>query len=174
MTTSYHRCTCPHCNQDLEYPGELVSQEITCPLCAQPMTLPAAVTVEAPPTRSFLFGLFKKEKAKPSDGKTKPYNWKKEHTRLWNDLVPPDGQADTLQGELIRIAGKLTDQAFRNGNMNWDEDHEKMWRFVGKHLDDPQTFNESERQLIRDKIEEITSGGLVHGAPRTHSTPKGP
>jgi len=102
-----------------------------------------------------MFGLFKRKKARPEDGETKPYNWKKEHTRLWNELVPPHGQAETLQGELIRIAGKLTDQAFRNGNMNWDADHEKMWRFVGKHLDDPQTFNESERQLILDKIEEI-------------------
>jgi hypothetical protein len=64
----------------------------------------------------------------------KPYNWKKEQARLWATLFPADGQAETLQGELIRIAGKLTDQAFRNGNMNWDADHEKMWRFVGSHL----------------------------------------
>ena len=95
-----------------------------------------------------MFGLFKKQK-------TKAYSWKKEHTRLWETLVPGDGQADTLQGELIRIAGKLTDQAFRNGNMNWDADHEKMWRFVGQHLDDAATFSVEERKIIREKIEEI-------------------
>jgi hypothetical protein len=67
-----------------------------------------------------MFGIFKKEKAKA-------YNWKQEQTRLWESLVPSQGQADTLQGELVRIAGKLTDQAFRNGNMNWDADHEKQW-----------------------------------------------
>jgi hypothetical protein len=39
--------------------------------------------------------------------------------------------------------------------MNWDSDHEKMWRFVGKHLDDPSTFCDAERALIREKIEEI-------------------
>ena len=93
-----------------------------------------------------MFGLFKKKPA---------YNWKKEHTRLWKSLVPPQGQAETLQGELIRIAGKLTDEAFRNGNMNWDAACEKMWRFVGRHLDDPETFSEKERRLVRDKIEEI-------------------
>ena len=87
--------------------------------------------------------------------KTKPNHWKKEHTRLWDALVPGDGQADTLQGELIRIAGKLTDQAFRNGNANWDADQEKMWRFVGQHIDDATPFTEGERALIREKIEEI-------------------
>jgi hypothetical protein len=95
-----------------------------------------------------MFSIFRRQKSKP-------YDWKKEHDRLWNALVPPEGQAETLQGELIRIAGKLTDQAFRNGNMNWDAEHEMMWRFVGKHLDDPETFGEEARQLIRDKIEEI-------------------
>jgi hypothetical protein len=95
-----------------------------------------------------VFNIFKKPKPKP-------YNWKKEQTRLWDMLVPADGQADTLQGELLRIAGKLTDQAFRNGNMNWDADHERMWRFVGRHLDDAATFTGAERGLIRGKIEEI-------------------
>lgn len=93
---------------------------------------------------------FRKPKPQP-----KAYNWKKEHGRLWDSLVPANGQADTLQGELIRIAGKLTDQAFRNGNTNWDADHENMWRFVGRHLDDPATFSDAERKLIREKIEEI-------------------
>ena len=95
-----------------------------------------------------MFGIFKRQKSKP-------YDWKQEHDRLWESLVPPEGQAETLQGELIRIAGKLTDQAFRNGNMNWDAEHVKMWRFVGKHLDDPEIFSAQERRLIREKIDEI-------------------
>lgn len=95
-----------------------------------------------------MLGIFEKQKSKP-------YNWKKEHVRLRDSLVPAEGQATTLQGELIRAAGKLTDQAFRNGNMNWDAEHEKLWRFVGKQLDDPETFSAEERRLICDKIEEI-------------------
>ncbi len=102
-----------------------------------------------------MFNLFKKRK-------TKPYDWTEEHERLWNALVPGKGQADTLQGELIRIVGKLTDEAFRNGNMNWDADHERMWRFIGRHLDAPATFSGAEREIIRDKIEEIV---------RDHKTP---
>ncbi len=87
--------------------------------------------------------------------KTKRYNWKKEQGRLWRELVPLDGQADTLQGELIRIAGKLTDQAYRNGNMNWDADHERMWRFIGEKIASDPIFSSTEQGLIRDKIEEI-------------------
>ncbi len=85
----------------------------------------------------------------------RPYSWKREHKRLWEALVPSGGQADTLQGELIRIVGKLTDQAYRNGNMNWDEHHENMWRFVGRHLDDPSTFTAAECSAIDAAVEEI-------------------
>jgi hypothetical protein len=87
--------------------------------------------------------------------KVKRYDWKKEHARLWTALVPEEGQADTLQGELIRIAGKLTDQAFRNGNMNWDADHERMWRFVGETISGDPTFEAQEKKRISEKIEEI-------------------
>src|SRR5882724_8230121 len=95
-----------------------------------------------------MFNFFKKQKAKP-------YSWKKEQTRLWGALVPAEGQAETLQGELIRIAGKLTDQAYRNGNMNWDSEHERMWRFIAEKIGDDPIFTSEEQDLIREKIEEI-------------------
>jgi len=85
----------------------------------------------------------------------KPYNWKREHDRLWAALVPRSGEADTLQGELIRIEGKLTDEAYRNGNLNWRGDHERLWRFVGQYLDDPETFDEAQRHKIHEAINEI-------------------
>src|SRR5207248_1793450 len=50
---------------------------------------------------------------------------------------------------------KLVDEAYRNGNRNWDRDCEKMWRFVAKQVDDPATFTDDERMLIRDKVDEI-------------------
>lgn len=45
--------------------------------------------------------------------------WQAEFARLWDELVPPRGQARTVQGELIRCVGRLTDEAYRNGNQNW-------------------------------------------------------
>jgi hypothetical protein len=40
------------------------------------------------------------------------YKWWEEHQRLWGELVPSNGQADTVQGELVRCMGKLTDEAY--------------------------------------------------------------
>lgn len=86
---------------------------------------------------------------------SKGYNWRKEHNRLWDQLVPPSGQASTLQGELIRISGKLSDQAYRNGNMNWDDDHERMWRYIGTVIGSASLFSREEQCVLKEKIEEI-------------------
>jgi hypothetical protein len=88
-------------------------------------------------------------------GKRKSYNWKQEHQRLWDAHVPPSGAADTLQGELVRIVGKLVDQAYRNGNGNWDADHETMWRFVAAQITADLTFDDKDKASIRDTVEEI-------------------
>lgn len=93
------------------------------------------------------------------------YYWTR-HERLWDALVPPSGQAKTVQGELIRITGKLTREAYTNGNMNWDRDCTRLWNFVAHVLDDPSTFSEAERadirawvkQIIRDRTRPDTSG----------------
>lgn len=45
--------------------------------------------------------------------------WQEEYGRLWDELVPGRGQVPTVQGELIRCVGRLTDEAYRNGNQNW-------------------------------------------------------
>ncbi|MBA3882380.1 MAG: hypothetical protein H0X73_06590 [Chthoniobacterales bacterium] len=49
---------------------------------------------------------------------------------LWQNYVPTSGQADTVQGELLRAAEKLRDESQRNGNVNWDERHEILARFI--------------------------------------------
>lgn len=88
-------------------------------------------------------------------GGQKSYNWKKEHQRLWKAYVPAQGPAETLQGELVRIVGKLVDQAYRNGNCNWDADHETMWRFVSDRITADQTFTDQDKVMIRETTEEI-------------------
>jgi hypothetical protein len=87
--------------------------------------------------------------------KVEPYDWTEEHERLWDTLVPPQGQAPTVQGELVRIAGKLTDEAHRNGNRNWDRDCERLLAFIAATLDDPATFSPEERAEIRSRIDDI-------------------
>jgi len=81
--------------------------------------------------------------------------WWEEQTRLWRELVPRSGQATTVQGELIRCTGKLTDEAYRNANINWDSGHERMARFVGDTLDDPQTFTPEELDRLRIAVTQV-------------------
>ena len=45
---------------------------------------------------------------------------------LWDLLVPPDGKAETAQGEVIRIAGRVQHEFLDNGCTNWDDDFRKM------------------------------------------------
>jgi hypothetical protein len=45
--------------------------------------------------------------------------WQKQHAELWDLLVPSRGAAATVQGELIRIAGKVGREVADNGAVNW-------------------------------------------------------
>lgn len=52
----------------------------------------------------------------------------RQHGELWDLLVPDSGQCQTLQGEVIRIAGRVDHEVYDNGGINWD-------RCFGKLLD---------------------------------------
>jgi hypothetical protein len=62
---------------------------------------------------------------------------------LWHTYVPPRGQAETVQGELIRAIEKLRDEAQRNGNANWDESHVILAEFVRDTLVGSELFDEA-------------------------------
>jgi hypothetical protein len=83
--------------------------------------------------------------------------WWEVHERLWDELVPPSGQAPTVQGELVRCVGKLTDEAYRNGNINWapGSGHELMLNFIEVTLLADQTFEPDRQAGIRQDIEQI-------------------
>jgi len=52
--------------------------------------------------------------------------WRAQFEELWNLLVPPCGPAETIQGEVVRLAGKLGKEIDGNGGCNWDADFVKM------------------------------------------------
>jgi len=54
---------------------------------------------------------------------------------IWQTYVPRTGQSSTVQGELLRANEKLRDEAHRNGNVNWDEGHEILARYIGDTLE---------------------------------------
>lgn len=53
---------------------------------------------------------------------------------LWEYLVPPSGKAQTAQGEMIRIAGRVQHEFLDNGCINWDDDFQKMLDAFLKYL----------------------------------------
>jgi hypothetical protein len=78
--------------------------------------------------------------------------------QLWNELVPASGQASTIQGELIRCSSRLTSEAMRNGNVNWDRGFRIMTEFLEKHLLDG-TFDGEIASVIEEDIEAVQHAG---------------
>ena len=52
--------------------------------------------------------------------------WRGQFTELWEHLVPSAGAAATEQGEVIRLAGKLSREILDNGSINWNADFRAM------------------------------------------------
>ena len=82
---------------------------------------------------SKLYSLFSVEaiaKRRVHDGVSKititTKNWQEQHHELWDFLVPSQGAAQTVQGEVIRITGRISDELYRNGGANWDSNYRKM------------------------------------------------
>jgi hypothetical protein len=69
---------------------------------------------------------------------------------LWDALVPPRGSAASVQGEVIRIAGKTADETERNGGMNWDDQHRAMLAAFREHVATAQP-------LAAGELDEVTS-----------------
>ncbi|KGR74975.1 ankyrin repeat domain-containing protein [Ureibacillus sinduriensis] len=52
--------------------------------------------------------------------------WQAQHHELWNLLIPSKGHAQTVQGEVIRITGKVSYEILDNGGINWDNEFRQM------------------------------------------------
>jgi hypothetical protein len=76
----------------------------------------------------------------------------KEVKYIWQNYVPKSGQADTVQGELMRSIEKLRDEAQRNGNCNWDDGHVILSNFIKETLCESLVFNDQIKQEITEDI----------------------
>lgn len=52
--------------------------------------------------------------------------WQEQHAELWELLVPSSGACATMQGEVVRITGRVSGEIHRNGGGNWDGEYRKM------------------------------------------------
>ncbi|MCC5575482.1 hypothetical protein IMZ11_07480 [Microtetraspora sp. AC03309] len=67
---------------------------------------------------------------------------------IWTTYVPRRGQADTVQGELLRAVEKLRDEAQRNGNVNWDEHHERLLAYLRTRLTASRLFDTATSAML--------------------------
>ncbi|MCH7324011.1 ankyrin repeat domain-containing protein [Solibacillus sp. MA9] len=85
-----------------------------------------------------LFDVPPVEKRKTHDG-TSPITvstkgWQAQHNELWSLLIPSQGHAKTVQGEVIRITGKVSYEILDNGGINWDHDFRKMLKSLNDYF----------------------------------------
>lgn len=81
--------------------------------------------------------------------------WQAQHQELWKLLVPSSGAAATVQGEVIRISGRISDELERNGGVNWDADYKKMADAFLGHVGSAQALPANELARTRALVAEL-------------------
>lgn len=76
---------------------------------------------------------------------------------IWQKLVPKSGQADTVQGELLRAIEKLRDEAQRNGNGNFNKNcHGLLIDFLRNILTSENLFEKLTKDKINDDLDRLS------------------
>ena len=76
--------------------------------------------------------------------------WEKRYEQAWELLVPSRDKASTMQGEVVRIAGKVNDELLRNAMGNWDREYRKMLNAISGYLQQGNPLSESELAEVSD------------------------
>ena len=84
--------------------------------------------------------------------------WPELRDALFEQLVPPAGESNSVQGELVRCSNKLFSEAMRNANGNFDSFFRGLGRFLKRLLTEP--FNASEQAALRTDMKALTRGTL--------------
>lgn len=114
-----------------------------------------------------MFGVEPVEKRKQYDGisdiKVTETSWQKQFDELWDLLVPSCGAASTVQGEAIRVCGRLAHELLDNGGINWDSDFKIMAKSLCCYLDKGNPLTDAEQSEAGKIIGGISGAGLVCG-----------
>ena len=76
--------------------------------------------------------------------------WEKRYEQAWELLVPSSGRASTVQGEVVRIAGKVNDELLRNAMGNWNKEYQKMLNAISGYLQQGNSLSDSELTEVAD------------------------
>lgn len=83
--------------------------------------------------------------------------WQAQHKELWDLLVPGSGYAKTVQGEVIRITGRISYEILDNGGINWDSDFTKMLHALSEYLSSGNPLEAGEQKEINSLVSIISS-----------------
>ena len=81
--------------------------------------------------------------------------WEEQYEELWSFLIPSSGAAKTVQGEVIRIPGRVRDELDRNGGANWDRDYRKMLQALPQYLSLGIPLSEQELAETKELIAQV-------------------
>ncbi|MBD8032955.1 ankyrin repeat domain-containing protein [Solibacillus merdavium] len=92
----------------------------------------------------------------PITVKTK--GWQAQHNELWNLLIPSQGHAKTVQGEVIRITGKVSYEILDNGGVNWDNQFRKMLNSLDQYFSMGTPLHPATLQEVKTLVKELHNG----------------
>ena len=82
-------------------------------------------------------------------------SWEEQYEELWSFLIPSSGAAKTVQGEVIRIPGRVRDELDRNGGVNWDRDYRKMLQALPQYLSLGIPLSKQELEETKELIAQV-------------------
>ena len=82
-------------------------------------------------------------------------SWEEQYEELWSFLIPSSGAAKTVQGEVIRIPGRVRDELDRNGGVNWDRDYRKMLQAMPQYLSLGIPLSDQELEETKELIAQV-------------------
>ena len=85
----------------------------------------------------------------------KASRWEDRHQELWQLLVPSSGAAQTVQGEVIRISGRIASELEGNGGVNWDEQFRQMTDAWLTHIKSGNPLSPAETDEAASLVKEI-------------------
>jgi len=89
----------------------------------------------------------------------KPARWEDQHQQLWDMLTPSSGAASTVQGEVIRISGRIHSELEHNGGVNWDADYNRMADAFAAHVASNTTLDAATLAAVRSIVADVKQQG---------------
>ncbi|MEO9322292.1 ankyrin repeat domain-containing protein [Nocardioides sp. C4-1] len=82
------------------------------------------------------------------------------YNELWKMLVPPGGPAAFVQGEVVRIIGRIGNEILNNGGGNWDRDFEAMLTAYAAHVRSGVPLDDADLQRVDAAVDDLRGGAF--------------